>query len=354
MQSIVMQVFTYYIDNRRIRIIHSYLKNKFINEHKALFDNITKDVLELCSEYPLARNFSTVNFLIESINPHTFFEPIAYVNHFKNPDETAGVLAKNEWFLRIGRVRTTDTICINIDSLIAHENESGLVLKNCIVHEMIHLWHNIKSRYSSIGLVESRFSSKLSPKKYVLDLGNNSSLRDIIRNFRELLFRILGDIVREGLAMIGSELFSDNQKICFTESVWREKYGGAANTVSKLNKKLEQCFNAIEAYLANNPSNDAKSNMKILQEINSVLHEKIWVRYLIGEHIIHTILYFNKDMDMEQVINMDYTQIIREYEKCMIEKRQTPVISYSSGKGLFDYASTLAKLNKYYELSRNN
>ncbi len=347
-----MQVFTYYIDNRRIRIIYLYLKSKFINEHKALFDNIIKDILEICSEYKLAKNLSSINFVIEGIKPQTFFEPLAYVNHFKNINLIASVLEKNEWFLRIGKLRTTDTIYINIDSLIANANEPELVLKNCIVHEIMHLVHNIKSNYSSIGLVESRFSSKLSFKKYVLDLGHNSSLRDIIRDFRSLYFRIIGDTIREGLAMIESELFADNQQICFTEDIWKEKYENAADAVSKFNKRLEQCFNAIEAYLASDSLKDTKSNMKIIQEVNSTLHEKIWIRYIIGEHIIHTILYFNKELDIEALINMNYIKILREYEKCMIKKGQTPLISYSSGKGVFDYALTLDKLNNYYNLAK--
>ena len=72
--------------------------------------------------------------------------------------------------------------------------------------------------------------------------------------------------------------------------------------------------------------------------------------YLIGEHIIDTILHSKTKISFLDLIEKQEEEILKLYEEVMInELKLQPLITYSSGKGILDYKQTI---REWHELRK--
>jgi hypothetical protein len=179
-------------------------------------------------------------------------------------------------------------------------------IQDVFTHEVTHLYHNLKNpeifnRLNTTKLSEHKTSDLiLNPKKIEL-----YKLRFNINGFFTML-------ITEGIAnYTGKPTYN-----------WVGNYG----TLKQATINLSSFFNSSSDYNFKNFSN------KIV--------------YDLGEHISHTIME-GAGIDFDEIIKMNLKQLLEVYEE-VINKRfhETPLITYSSNKGIIDYKNALSLWHK--------
>src|SRR3989344_442725 len=192
-----------------------------------------------------------------------------------------------------------------------------------IFHEFCHLWHHdvskniriARKRYESLFEQDKLLNKKLK-KKFKSSMIN-------IADIRHLLFILFIKFLEEGIAMF-IELERDN-KIKFDKGGYDYYYNNAKNLAEELkityDLTLRRCKEKIQ-----------KSLFIVSDFIQYINH----CCYGIGFHMIFSILYFNKNKPIEEIILLSPYKFVELYESIMLKNEQVPVISMDK-EGIFSY-----------------
>ncbi|MGV8086633.1 MAG: hypothetical protein ACP5N1_03310 [Candidatus Woesearchaeota archaeon] len=375
-----MTHFTFNIDNRRIRIIYKNISSKYIEQNKKKLEILNNIIIKNCEECAIAKYFASLNFVICGTLQSNFITKLFFNNYFYS-DNKIGLVRydSSELILGIGVIKSYNTVYIN--SKIIDYTEIEKTINDTIKHELTHLWHIQISKFSAIIPSYFRLDNALKIPE------NSLNLIDITLKMRMLIFKMLEMIIKEGIARFGQIFFSNDNHSYFTQKEWINKYTCAIVALKKINYALNNYYSILDNHIAiEDKESKLKSQIFKYSEIGpfSLSNDHWYITnihskqkkesiedtttafrllintinqstdpYDIGDHIIYTILYDNKEISFEELIRMSYIHIIKKYETCMIQRNQQPVISYSSGRGMIDYADLLKKAVKYYEIVKN-
>jgi len=332
----------YTIDGRKIRIIYDsnitkgpWEKLKSLNNNLKEF--ITSQILEFCQNIKIAQYFSKLNFIITT--------NIQLFSKHQDPSKIA-MVGPSSWGIFTGLAKADRTVYINFVAIMGIYSSStrSTEFKQSLSHELTHLWHMNISQYSKLITIDKRLAK--------LPITKTKNLKNLLYNMRQIFFEVVSQIVTEGIGEFGGKLYTN--QISFTVIDMNKLYLNATKCANELIELLKTWNNSLLEYLTIEEISLKNSKMDKLYEtyfkaydiLNTV--NKGFGVYDLGLHIIYTILYVDKELDLEQIAKMDYVAIIRKYESCMSNLNLTPVLSYTSRKGMIDYASLIESLNKTY------
>ncbi len=213
---------------------------------------------------------------------------------------------------------TDGNLLINLNSLDTFEvkindsYETITFFEDVIIHELIHIYHNKKSNYiEKFKNRKNKLKSKLNLNffKWFIPISLNNGRRT-------KLFDFINGIYLEGLATYIQYL---GKGFLLKES-------------HELSKK----------YLIN-----LKSEFLNYNENDLEFEEDKTQRYVIGHYMVNVIMYENiHNLSFDDLIKINFKKFIEYYEESIIQLNLEVLISYSSGKGLFDYQELIKEWKK--------
>jgi len=218
-------------------------------------------------------------------------------------------------------------------------------IKGCIIHEVTHLVH---FNNNNILKIKEKYENKIY-SLYIHNYFDNADFFEddlfcTIKDIRQLLMRLMTGIIMEGIAS-----FSDcsvNYDISFSEKYFNDLIG-RIKKYDEFKQKLEDFFKEIfELYdKKNNFSNDEfkKSVSEKLLVFKNYLKKKKII-YIFGFFIVYTILYFEKDINFNDLIKMRHSKVFHLYES-LAKKHHLPLVfSYRNNDAYFSYFPTMKKV----------
>ncbi len=199
-----------------------------------------------------------------------------------------------------------------------------------ITHELTHLYHNrlTKAITNSIStqrkLVRSLQKEKFADLKYTVKK---------ITAIRILTFRLVRQILIEGVAVYSKKL--KLEEVIFSDDTFKEEYEAEAKDTRKLKTDF---INLLSGPIWKDLSIERGYHVVLFSLSTMVKH------YTTGYHMVYTILYVDHDTTFEDILLFQPFEFIKKYEACMKIKGLQPVISATSGDGIFDYKNVLATL----------
>jgi len=288
------------VDGREIIIID---KSK-LNKEK--FKKLHKIILEICSNYKIAKYLPKIEF---------------HIKHPKHGNKIEEVNVEDKDYI-VGWVDPRDLIDERFIVYLNPEYLESKKIKTNIAHEIAHIWHDYSSKIMSNKIEES---DKLHDAIFKINKRFNEKTRSL-RDHREFLFFYFRSIHTEGLAKfceayaIGDVLMSEKN----------------FNEIYKTTKQLpEMIFDLWNSYLRKLGDNNEKER-KDRESLLSVIGEKIST-YDIGQHIIYSLLYLDHNLTIEKIAKLSFFKFIKKYEESMKSKNLKPLVSISSGEGILDY-----------------
>jgi hypothetical protein len=334
------------IDGREIRIIIERIK---IDEFHLTPDEAEKCILNICSDLSKQKDsiikcFSSLNFVLRKVSKLDSKEFSSHMGYISND---------SAWYFATGVLKPENTLYVNILKFFS-ENQGRL--EEVVLHELTHLWHKQISNFSSVWNVRN----KLPPQTYI----EKMTLKNIMFDIRSEYINFLAKIVVEGIGKFGGLFLSNN--IYFTkeksEDILLEARRAVASlrqSFRKMQKLIDDASPCLEMSLQDKKSktNDLEKYKKNLikeiyksyLEIKTKLKSQNHIPYDLGLHIIYTILYVDKNINFQELANMNYIKIVRKYEVCAAQSGFTPLLSYNSKNGFIDYADLVNTLNEQYK-----
>ncbi len=283
----------YTIDGREVILI-SRTKEDFPPKLREI-------ILIVCRTQSIAQHFAKLTFVVEE-----FEEENKDISGFINAEE-----------LREGK----NIVHLNVDKL-RENTESDSVREfekkwhGNIIHELTHLLHDNTTQII---------------KKYIIT--RNRLSQSLIKNelshstIRIQLFNFIRNIFIEGLA-VGYQL-SRTGYLLYAERVFEILYRDAQTGMNAI-------IIGLNSYYVTKKKNT--SSTKLFENLEKVLkHQTSFTGY----HLVYTILFIDHKMTLEKIMPLTPFEFIRKYEACMLSKGLQPVISLTSGRGIFDYKKTL-------------
>ncbi len=273
----------YRIDGREIIIVNESNIGK-----KTLYE-IECSILSICKTQPIAANFPKITFKLKSTVE----------------DKNVANLIPWSWINVDDFIKGEMIVYINTPIFIARP-ETRLRM---IVHELTHLQQELISNYLQKRLTESKRLAEAISRQMVFK--NKTDIPELRRWFR----RYIELLPSEGIAKFSEKVVYG--QINFSRSQFMEGY-----------KKSEASMMSFPE--------DSPNYVKHLQTSS----------YTVGLHMVYTILYLDHEMTLDLLAGMNPFQFIKKYEACMKAAGLKPIVSLTSGKGLFDYKKMVGKLWK--------
>lgn len=289
------------------RVVIKYFR-KIPKEQLELFKKV---ILEFCLADKRAKCFPKLVFVLVS-------------------EETA----QKKEFLGLARAKLEQEIWIVPPRFynIHRSLEVAARLYSTLVHEVTHLWHELKS--GMLSLRRSYLLRLMAKEKQFLKIKPQLSSVTAARIYWGDFFRCI-----------------------FAEGVARYVQNAVA----------EQTFFDDETYLR--LTDEAKdAALALLNEWQKYLHSQVdeefyytskSVVYPIGFHLVYSTLYANDDLTFEQLVSLPVFAFIKRYESAVIKLNQelglslSPTVSVTSGIGIIDYKRLLAEWTAFYKSKTN-
>ncbi len=160
----------------------------------------------------------------------------------------------------------------------------------------------------------------------------NTSKNDA--TIRELLFLFIRQIFTEGVALY-YEMYTANGTIFFSEDEFNNNYVNSQ-------KRINSVMLGITTFLENRSNKEVKTEIREL--ITSLEKQLKMEHYVTGYYLVYTILYLDHRTTFEDLLKLQPFEFIKKYEACMKIKGLQPVVSATSGDGIFDYKTVLTAL----------
>lgn len=301
----------YKIDGRSIKIIDK------TNLNKDTKDSITEVILTICENSKIAKNFENITFILENKK---------FMGRYNNSlDSFMGIDTKEVY---------SGKNIIHINGLYLKDKELSISPKDfktyffqessdVIPHELTHIWHY---RFSNVfGVIKKAnliLSKKLQKILFYSSVDNLTELRGAFNS----LFNFF---CTEGIATYCS--YSENNLAPFEKRVFDKFYHDAMTVFQGFQSSIYW-----------------KKHTKDKEGIKKFIKDLSVGKYMVGLHVIYAILYMDSETTIEKLSKMHPFKIIKEYEKHMAKSGYKPVISLTSGEGIFDYKNQLDKLMLLY------
>lgn len=284
----------YDLDGREIVIV---------NKTSTDFSRLRDIILLVCKTERMAQHFPKLKFVITPTK--------------NNPQVNPSELAAGKTVIELGGK------IIDQDFPKFKEEWNGI-----ITHELTHLYHNYRSGIIiTFRKISGRLKKTLSPIVTSIELVNLVSMRGILFRFSKSLFT-------EGVARY-NEILSYGD-ILFSEELFEQKYEVASE---KVNAKTELFIMTLGPLKKRNTK---KSKVdECLSTLDGFFHG---LCYFAGYHMVYTILFVDHNTTFEDILHFQPFEFIKKYEECMKIKGLQPVVSATSGKGIFDYKKMLVEL----------
>ncbi len=230
-------------------------------------------------------------------------------------------------------------VYLNLLSII--KNKRIKFIDETIIHELIHVLNSFivdfrKRRINQLARLEKVFQSS-----FMEILQTEPGIRDI----RQSLLLFLHYLQNEGLAEFYGyyltkriqfnkkhflRLYERSKKETeFTEKIWINYITG-----KKLTEKIWVSY-VVEK---------KKRNLKKIEEIENKFLEGMHVlSYLVGMHMVYTLIYVNCDLNTKKLAKLSPQKFVKKYETAMKLKGLRPVVSLTSGDGILDYKRMVAE-----------
>ncbi len=211
-------------------------------------------------------------------------------------------------------------------------------LSETLTHELTHLWQDfISLRVQKDLATNKRLIKSLEGKETTIINSQNFEEIRSIQTIRILLSFFFRNLSVEGLATYCEEELSE--KIEFSSIEFTRLYFFAEKEVNR----IIRIFNEILAKRFDFP--DSKSAfLDLYVDLKGGYYD-------IGLHMVFTIMYVDK-RTTEDIAKMSPFEFVKEYESCMVEKGEKPVVSATSGKGILDYKKLVGEWAAMIKMKR--
>jgi len=283
-----------------------------LNRTELNFPSFLRDIiLHVCKAEQIAMHFSKLTFVLESSNDMGPAE-------VRIPEFFSG---KSIIHLNL---RDMD--------LSAHYSRFYGYWGGVIIHELTHLLHELESNISTQHFATfQRLKTSLGRKKNQVSQ-DHAELRTDLFTFVRLLFE-------EGVACYYEKIRSE--EILFSEDFFNRSYLSSQTKMTSLVELLHAREKALLATKWREYSHGKKREKEITDLINQLQKLLFSEHFRVGEHMVYTIFFVDKEMSLQKMMNLRPFEFIKEYEQCIENKDLQPVISATSGKGIFDYKRVL-------------
>jgi len=273
-------------------------------------------ISQVCKTADIAKKFPSLNIILDSEHDNRAFNANGVQSAaFVDPRE------KNTIHIQIESIETLPPSAIKIQ--IAHT----------LTHELTHLWHEQISEYSK-GM---RVMNKLIELKNTWQR-ESGDIKGFIYNdeyfLRCVLTSFFTKLIIEGAADYTS--YCQTGKISFDALNARVLHFAAR-------QQAQEVLASLDAMLLS-PNIDAKV---VKERLHEFMTQTLTGQGIIGEHMIHTVLYMDKTLDFDAVLRMNYISFIKKYEECSRAAGWKPIVSVTSGLGMIDYAASIRRWLDY-------
>lgn len=213
-----------------------------------------------------------------------------------------------------GYVRSNELRSNKITIHLLPDNIKPKPIETIIIHELTHAWHNYVAGYINKQMNHSHTLTQAIDKSIQAKFKKEPYF-DIRRN---LLLFIL-KLQSEGIARYTSYLL--RKKIKYEQKSvlkYYQKAIGHAQRTRDYFLKLEK----------------GKPKLGLTKAVYGSL---FGLPYVVGLHMVHTLLYFSYNLPLEKIAGMEPYTFVKKYEACMLERGYKPAVSLTSGAGYFDY-----------------
>ncbi len=277
----------YDIDGREVLVI---------NKTSTDFSQLRDVILLVCKTEKMAQHFPKLTFVIK---PHENLDIFGWT--------MAGDLIEHK-------------AIIYLNSIIAQKKEEKNYWRSNIAHELTHLFHD-----SQTHVIQHNFNTV----QRLLTATSKYKYDDAI--VRELLLGFTRKIFTEGVAFY-YETYTAGETISFNKASFEKNYDYSQ-------KRIKIVMLGISAVIEN--YHHKKAARELIAALKKQLHIE---QYIAGFYLVYAILYVDHNTTFEDILLLQPFEFIKKYEQCMNLKGLQPVISATSGDGIFDYKKVLATL----------
>jgi hypothetical protein len=310
------------IDGREIIIVD---KSKAQAELKKKFKD---EILRVCSFNDMAKRFTKITFVLVGKIP----KEISDYKKFNEKIELGG------WVYNSVEINNPK-IFLDIRTYVKELPYLDLLkFGKTIVHELTHVCHNVTSRALLNQNILIKKSLKKTPRNII------SPKNDDIYFLKQELISFINKVNSEGLAEFFKELADD---LVFTSKIFDSTYGIAKLKTHKILDNWEQFYDLKEYELSGG------RKLKKKKELKKWL-EKYLKKYTydVGFHIVYAIIWADHNFNGNDLEKMSVYYFIKKYELSMAKLGLQPLISYNSGKGVFDFNKALGELDYLYKKTK--
>ena len=219
------------------------------------------------------------------------------------------------------------------------EYQGTIELTSALEHEIAHLYHQRQSNYLVL-------KAKIRNKTYVKAIRAIPLYKLIFHEWygylrvevQDFFMKLLSEGIADHIRKTGAE------KIEFDEDYFNYFHEAAV----KAAVYFKQQFQAII------PKEKALAAQKKVKEFKALTNG---CPYRIGPHMVYTILYFNKNVDLEDIFKMkSYHKFARLYAETMLVNKREPIVVSTTGKfnAILDYNELLAEIQASYKKSNSS
>jgi hypothetical protein len=230
------------------------------------------------------------------------------------------------------------------------EKMRRLVLVTAFVHEYVHLLHEQVS--GALSKAEQRHKNVF----HALDsVGADNNIDRMLLVNRQNLDTLKSLLLLEGVASHCQFLLSQdfmNELIgkhmnLHTIKDFDDGYREAAKATYKLKTSWELLLSVHHTHNEKSSFIHAAS-LLLHQNQRFAAHVSGGDPYTIGQHMVQTLLMYAKDLPLVKLLELEPAAFIRLYEECIAHSGKAPLISHTSGKGLFDFKRAQEELLTVY------
>ncbi len=285
---------------------------------ETVHDTFVQVIIRFCQNEFVAKSFPEITFQL-------FDDPAAEGSHSEG-----GLAYANFTKAKEGIAHITIYVSNMLMSFFSDEEVLQKGIYSTLVHEITHILQAFSSNavFKNIAAVKQLLAKSRELEKNVQGIG---VMRYVLRHFFQRIFI-------EGLAEYSEKFFTG--KIFFSENTFNQLLYDANTNVEYFLPYLEKVQKSMMQKI------DEETFAK---ELNQFYESASIGVYGIGEHMVFSILFIDHSQTLPHLLTLELFDFVRLYEKCMEKKKSVPVISFTSGKGVFDYKREVEKLNVFYE-----
>lgn len=224
-----------------------------------------------------------------------------------------------------------------IPEMLEYNGTVGLT--GSLEHEIAHLYHQRQSNYLAL-------KAKIENRTYVKTVNAIPIYKAFFQSWygswrvevQDFFMKLLSEGIADYIKHAGAE------KIEFDEEYFGYLHDVAMGVAVNFKQRFQAIAREEKSLAAMKRFNDFKDSIKDSP-------------YRIGEHMVYTILYFNKNLDLEDIFKMNkFHRFVRLYAETMLVNKKKPIVVSTTGKfnAILDYSELLAEIQALYKKSNSS